>query len=124
MPGLVRHLIVLAVVIPQRPAVEALRHSLVGLAHAGLFRGNRSQSSDGVGVHSVISDHRVQRCALLVQLVLIHCNEFHIAGLLGVANGVGCLLRKFGTISIISGLTWLERFCGHIVRYKGIAKRR
>ena len=44
---LVRHLIVLAVVIPQCPAVEALCHGLVGLAHAGLFWGLRSHI-DGV----------------------------------------------------------------------------
>ena len=123
-PGLVRHLIVLAVVIPQRPAAKALRHGLVGLAHAGLFRGDRTQIGDGVGANRAVLDCVVQSLVRFVQFGLVHCNKVHIAGLLGVADGVGCLHRKCGTISITSGAIWFERICGHVVRYKVIAKRR
>ena len=82
------HLIVLAVVILQCPAVKALCHGLVALAHAGILRGDRIESGDGVVANSAAIDYLVQFLVRSVQLGLVHCNEFHLSGHLFVVDGV------------------------------------
>ena len=85
----------LAEVVLQRPAVKALRHSLIGLAHAGIRRFDGVHAFDHILRIKVCFLQRILQSELFrVQRVLVHGNELDSAGALHIVKGVHIVAER------------------------------